>query len=189
MFEITDGNWIPVTRFLHEEVSEWYGPLMLIYRCLIGFAVMNVLRGIFLHETFKVASSDDELMMMQQQRKVKKHVEKMQKLFAEADDSGDGYLSRSEFEEILSDPRVKSWLAAMELEVRDAELVFELVDDGDHRISAEELVRGFARLKGTARSLDMVTVMHELRRVEKHLVALRGDGVAAVAAASQETAP
>merc|ERR1712100_902272 len=91
----------------------------------------------------------------------------MEMLFAEADDSGDGFLSEDEFRAVIEDVRVKAWLQAMELDIRDAELVFALVDDGDHRISAAELVHGFSRLKGTARSLDMVTLMSETRRFHR----------------------
>lgn len=166
MFEVTLGNWVPVARFLHENISEWFGPCMLIYRCIVGFAFVKVITGIFINETFKVAAADDELMIMQKERQIRKHVEKMHLLFMEADDSGDGYLSKEEFYEVMKDPRVKSWLAAMDLEVRDAELVFNLVDDGDAKISAEELVHGFSRLKGAARSMDMVTLLRDCRRTE-----------------------
>lgn len=172
MFELTLGNWVPVTRFLHEHVHETLGLLCLAYLCFVGFAFMRVITGVFLHETFKVASTDDELMIMQKNRQIEKHIEKMKRLFAEADDSGDGFLSHDEFLDVMSDPRVLSWLAAMELDVRDAELVFCLVDDGDNKISAEELVNGFARLKGSAKSLDLFTLLGMCNRIEERLMKL-----------------
>mmetsp|Transcript_18917 Transcript_18917/g.33336 ORF Transcript_18917/g.33336 Transcript_18917/m.33336 type:complete len:553 (+) Transcript_18917:42-1700(+) len=156
MYELTLGNWVVISRHMCELVSPWFIPFAMIYNCIMAFAFVTVIRGIFLHETFQVAAMDDELMIMKRERQVNKNIEKMDKLFAEADETGDGILSKSEFLEVMKDHRVKSWLAAMELDIRDAELVFDLIDDGDGTISAPELVRGFAKLKGTARSVDMI---------------------------------
>eukprot|EP00929_Paragymnodinium_shiwhaense_P025814 TRINITY_DN15528_c0_g1_i2.p1 TRINITY_DN15528_c0_g1~~TRINITY_DN15528_c0_g1_i2.p1 ORF type:complete len:584 (+),score=74.61 TRINITY_DN15528_c0_g1_i2:99-1850(+) len=152
MYEVTMGNYVPIARTLHELVSEWFLPCVLAYRCLVSFALMKVISGIFLHETFKTAASNDEIMIMQRDRASRRHVLKMTQLFKEADESGDGELTLEEFREVMADPRVKSWLAAQELEVRDVELVFELVDNGSGAITAEDLVVGFAQLKGPARS-------------------------------------
>lgn len=177
MFELTLGNWVPITRFLHDHVHEYMGPLLLLYQCLVGFAVIRVITGVFLHETFKVASTDDELMIMQKNRQIAKNVEKMQQLFEEADESGDGYLSANEFVEVMNDPRVKSWLSAMDLDVRDAESMFALVDDGDRKVSAYELVAGFGRLKGGAKSLDMNTLLQQCSRIEELLMDIAGGTV------------
>mmetsp|Transcript_79574 Transcript_79574/g.257730 ORF Transcript_79574/g.257730 Transcript_79574/m.257730 type:complete len:371 (-) Transcript_79574:61-1173(-) len=172
MFELTLGNWIPITRTLHEKVTEWFCPIILLYQSVVVFAVIKVITGIFLHETFKVAGSDDDLMIAQKARQMRKHVQKMKLLMAEADESNDGYLSNDEFIAIAQDARAKTWLAAMELEVRDAQLVFDLIDDGDNRLTAEELVKGIGRLKGNARSLDMFTVMQQVSELQQELRSL-----------------
>merc|ERR1711953_434846 len=52
MFELTLANWPPVTRLLTEKVSE---PLMffcLLHKLTIGFAVVGVINGVFMQETF-----------------------------------------------------------------------------------------------------------------------------------------
>merc|ERR1719478_548804 len=88
MFEVTLGNWVPITRNLQANVSAWFGPIMMAYKCIVGFAVVKVITGVFLHETFKCASSDDELMILSREREIRKHVQKMEMLFAEADHTG-----------------------------------------------------------------------------------------------------
>merc|ERR1719409_1174259 len=93
----------------------------------------------------------------------------MTQLFKEADESGDGELTLEEFQSVMTDTRVKTWLAAQDLEVRDVELVFSLMDGGTGVITAEELVGGFARLKGPARSIDMLTLLSRLDKVDKHI--------------------
>jgi len=170
MLEMTLGNWVPPTRMLIEHVSEWYAPVLRVYVCVINFAVIQVVRSVFIHETFNVASMDCDIMIMQQEQKIQKHATNMEILFAEADESGDGYVTLEEFEQITTDPRVKSWLAAMDFDVSDARLVFELIDDGDQKLSATELAQGVRRLKGTARSIDMISLQNVCRRIERYLV-------------------
>jgi len=167
MFEITLGNWAPIVRIMHENVGEVIGHVLLFYRLIVGEAIIRVITGVFLVETMKVAQSDDDLMIVQKQRQTRTHIKKMQTLFQETDRSGDGFLDEEEFREVMQDSRVKAWLAAMDLEVRDTDLIFSLIDDGDHKISAEELVLGVGRLKGPARSVDLITLMTEHRRIEE----------------------
>lgn len=187
MFEMTLGNWVPSIRLLQEEVSEWYGPVFLIYLCIVNFAVVTIIRAVFMHETFKVAASDDDLMILQKDRQVTRHIQNMDRFFKEADVSGDGYLSYDEFADVTRDPRVKSWLSAMDFDASNAKQVFELLDeDGSLRLSAVEVVTGVGRLKGGARSIDMISLMrrcegieHTCQQMEKYLIGIAsGSGVA-----------
>merc|ERR1712176_988638 len=62
MFEIALGNWPPVARILQESVNELWIIFSITHKLTIGFAVIGVINGVFMHETFKVASSDDRTM-------------------------------------------------------------------------------------------------------------------------------
>ncbi|CAJ1366551.1 unnamed protein product [Effrenium voratum] len=44
LFEVFFANWSPACRVLTDNISEWYSLLFLIYRCAIGFAVINAAR-------------------------------------------------------------------------------------------------------------------------------------------------
>jgi len=160
MMELTLGNFVPVCRLLMENVSQGYGYSILIYKLIVGFGMLRVMSGVFLHETFKAAASDDELMVVQKKRAQEKHKKKMMRLFKAADPTGEGHIGRAEFAEMLQDQTVKTWLSAQDVEVGDGLLLFDLMDDGDHKLSPGELIRGMARLKGAARSIDLVGLMH-----------------------------
>merc|ERR1719502_937014 len=108
MFEITLGNWVPIARLLLG-VSEWFMIFSLIHKLTMGFAVISVINGIFIQETFKVAACDDTLMLMQKQRAIRVHTKKMKLLFEAADESGDGNLDIDEFREILKKAQVRTW--------------------------------------------------------------------------------
>lgn len=164
MFELTLGNWMPPCRALVENISEWYLLIILAHKLFIGFSVVAVVTGVFIQETFKVATTDDRIMLMQKERAVRTHTKKMQQLFKYADADGSGALDREEWGAVVQQSEVKTWLAAMELDVRDADNLFTLIDDGDEALTAEELVKGVARLKGAARSIDVCTMLHEFRK-------------------------
>eukprot|EP00438_Fugacium_kawagutii_P006228 Skav208377 [mRNA] locus=scaffold3508:24674:26189:+ [translate_table: standard] len=92
MFELTLGNWPVIARILQDKVSEWYFAFSIAHKVTIGFAVIGVINGVFMQETFKVAGSDDKIMMRQRDREKKLHTKKMKRLFEHADESGDGIL-------------------------------------------------------------------------------------------------
>lgn len=156
LFEMTLANWPPVARLLMENVTEFWVPVCLVHKLTMSFAVVGVINGVLMQETFKVAHMDDTVMVREKQRAMRAHLAKMSLLFDEADTSGDGRLDLEEFKRILKDYEVKIWLAAMDLDVSDVEELFQMLDDGqDGRLSAEELVRGVAKLRGAARAMDL----------------------------------
>jgi len=143
-----------------EDVSEWLCLFALVYKLVVGFAVIRIISGVFLHETFKSAATDDVLMVMQKKRLMEKHARKMRRFVQKADLSGDGGLSREEFKDVLKSEDVRAWFAAQELDAGDADLLFSLLDNGDSTLTAEELVVGVSRLKGAARNIDLHGLMH-----------------------------
>ncbi|CAJ1366095.1 unnamed protein product [Effrenium voratum] len=178
MFEITLANWPPVCRALTENVTEWFMIFFLVHKVTMGFAVIGVINGVLMQETFKVASYDDTIMMRTKQKAMRNHIKKMQLLFDEADTSEDGKIDLQEFQEILKDNELKAWLGAMELDIRDVgecwELLQEDAKDRSGGLSAEQLVVGVAKLQGTAKSLDLMKVikvqesmMSKIHRLER----------------------
>jgi len=168
MFEITLGNWMVPCRTLVENVSEWYSLFFLFHRLVIGFSVVAVMTAVFISETFKVAAVDDRVMMMNRERASKTHMKKVTVLFHHADTDGDGCIDVDEFENVLHDPDIATWLSAMELEVHNHLELFELLDtNGDGSISAFELVDGVRRLKGSAKNYDVMT----LQRTQQEIMA------------------
>lgn len=161
MFELALGNWPVIARILQENVSEWFTVFSIAFKLFVGFAVIGVVNGIFMQETFNVAANDDRIMLQKKQRDQAKHIQKMRTFFKAADSSGDGVLDLDEFSSILENEEIKQWLAAQGLSVSDATNLFQLIDDGDGELSADEVVKGVERLKGAARSIDLAMYMRQ----------------------------
>jgi len=178
MFELTLANWPPVCRLLSESISEWFALFCVCHKLTIGFAVVGVINGVLMQETFKVAATDNTIMVRQKEKAMTTHAQKMKLLFMSCDSSGDGYVEYDEFEEVVSDPGVKTWLASMDLDPSDIDQLFFLIDsngNGDGRISVEELIRGVSRLRGAARSIDMATLLSQQEQLAATMASLRQD--------------
>jgi len=163
MFELTLANWPPVTRLLAEEVSEWFMLLCVAHKLTIGFAVIGVINGVILQETFKIAATDDMLMVRQKNRASALFKKKMTALFQALEHSDDGELDFEEFQIIAHVPEVKSWLSAMDIETDDLETLFMLIDaDNSGSVPVDELVTRIPRVKGPARSIDLMAMMKRM---------------------------
>jgi hypothetical protein len=159
MYELTFANWPTATRLLSEDASEWFALFCVIHKLTIGFAVVAVINGVILQETFKVAATDDLIMYRQKQRSMLSTRLKMVNLFETLDQSSDGSLSFDEFQVISEIPEVKTWLASMDIETDDLHTLFDLVDiDNSGHITLDELLERMPRIKGTARSLDVLAL-------------------------------
>jgi len=161
LFELTLGNWVPVARTLVEGVSEWFMIFSLVHKLTMGLAVLGVVNGIFIKETFNVAATDDLIMLIQKQKAQNTHAKKMKGFFAAADKTGDGSVDPEEFSTILSKNAVRTWFAAQELDASDAGKLFTLLDGNRNgELTADEMVKGVGKLKGAAKGLDMLMLMN-----------------------------
>merc|ERR1712107_597657 len=127
-------------------------------------AMVRVITGVFLHETFQVAAMDDELMIMQKARKKQSHHDKMLFFMQQVDSSHDEIIQRREFKDALRIKRAKTWLSAiMDTEIDDGDNLFDLIAGDDGEISLAELIAGISRLKGPAKSMDLIVSVNRLQ--------------------------
>jgi len=177
MFEVHLANWTPACRVLIDEVNQWFGLILVVYRCLAGFAILSVINAVFIQRTMKVAQNNSEIMLMQKQKDQEVYQRRLRDVFEKMDTSGDGKLSRQEVNEMLENPVMKTWVACLEMDAKDFEVLFELFDDGDGLITAEEFLIGTSRLRGGSKNIDMARLMFQVSRVElmlKQLLWQRG---------------
>merc|ERR1711920_665769 len=132
------------------------------HKLILGFAVVAVLNAIFIQETFNAASLDDSVMVRQQHKRQKHHRTKMRQLFEEADADGDGTLGLDEWVAVCNDEWVQVWLASQGIEADGARSLFDLIDDGDGKLTSEEIVKGTASLKGTSAIMKMIIMMQRI---------------------------
>lgn len=169
IFEVTFASFAPICRFLHEHVDEKYAIFFMIYRLVMGIAVLRVIYGVFLHVTFACAATDDDAIMGNKKREFDRQEKKIQAFFRKHDTSGDGLLCREEFLRVVRDPSVKAWLAgALDLEINDPAFLYDFIISAGRRdisasedeagIDADSMVAGIERLRGAASSVDILAL-------------------------------
>merc|ERR1719210_1365309 len=104
--------------------------------------------------------------LSQKNKEKRRYATKLLRLFERLDESGDGFINRQELEFLLKDDSMKLLMSTLELELDDLEALFQLLDDGDDLISPQEFVQGLMSMKGTAKALDVVTLLSIVRRIE-----------------------
>eukprot|EP00931_Biecheleriopsis_adriatica_P058300 TRINITY_DN34660_c0_g1_i1.p1 TRINITY_DN34660_c0_g1~~TRINITY_DN34660_c0_g1_i1.p1 ORF type:complete len:211 (+),score=37.93 TRINITY_DN34660_c0_g1_i1:185-817(+) len=149
--------------------------LFIIYRCLVGFCVLNVVSAVFVQQTMMVAQKDQALFVQQRMRQTEEYTKRLKDVFRRLDISGDGVIQLEEFIELLDTPTMSYFMANLELESSDMMSLFSLMDtDGSGTIDLDEFMEGCKRLKGTAKSVDVALILAHTARMNVKLDTLLG---------------
>jgi hypothetical protein len=145
----------------------------LLHKLTIGFAMLGVVNGIFIQETFKVAACDDHVLLLQKDRETKWIKRKMTALFDLADTSHDGVVDKDELQIILENDQIRKWLATQGLATSDEHIsnFCDLLCENKEELTLEDFLRGVDRLKGAARSMDLAMLSSQQIRLEKRVLA------------------
>lgn len=141
------------------------------YIAFVTLAVLNVITGVFCEAAMEGAREDHELMCQQHLLEKHRFTAAIYKAFGvnKAPDE-DATLAFDEFEYVLGQPKTKTFLGAMDLEVSDAWELFKLLDtDESSLIDVEEFVTGCLRLKGPAKAFDIAKLSYEQKAMQKAL--------------------
>jgi len=176
MFEVHLANFAPACRVLVDYCGEWYAAVFLAYRCLAGYAVLNVINAVFIQQTMAMAQRDRDVLIKQTERSIKSNSKNLQSIFSKLDTSKDGSLAYLEFQEaIRSNPQIRLWMEALEIDTTDLEGLFNTLDtDGDSKLTAEEFFGAAMRIRGPAKSADMLCVLNQLKKIENRMDDLGG---------------
>jgi hypothetical protein len=169
LFEsITGGrNWDKVYLSLGR-VGLVYGALFLVYIYFMVFLVLNVVIGTVVDVTSGVASRDSDLRIEHEMKALKDYANDIKTFFQQADTDQSGQLSWDEFRTHLGDDRVKAYFQSLDLDIRQAHVLFQLLDtNGNGEVGIDEFLDGCLRLRGQAKALDLNLVIYQLERLLK----------------------
>jgi hypothetical protein len=171
LFEVTlAGCWPTYFRPLMESVSGWYVIFILIYVSVVVFALTRIISALFLKETLQIAANDQESQAQEQEKKKKVYVKKLRAIYNAADTSGDGMINEKEFGQMLKNPTVNVVLKMLDVDMHDAGELFHLLDShGTGEITFEDFVGGVTRMKGAARSVDLIRIMSAHDKLLDHI--------------------
>lgn len=98
-------------------------------------------------------------------------VNRVRELFVTSDENRTGFITWEEFERQLRNPQMEAYFKVLDLDLSEAQGLFYLLDvHNSGEISSEEFVNGCLGLRGTAKALDMKTLMFNSKRMFQLLV-------------------
>jgi len=169
---ITGGvDWTDAVAPL-DRISTIYRCLWTFYIIFVVIGVMNVLTGIFVERACELSGLDKDLVVQAEVKRNELFVKEMKKLFREADADGSGSISWHEFKEYLENPQVQAYLCTKQLNAFDARSFFDVLRDEQEELDIEAFIVGCQRLKGQARSVDLLAVLKECQKNRRDIKAL-----------------
>jgi voltage-gated sodium channel len=135
----------------------------IIFAFYIGFCtvgMLNVVTGIFVDSAVCTRTEDEVVECFIDDQK--RTLEEVKRIFKEADMDGSGTLSCAELSKHLQHPWVKAYFSGLDIDPSDAVIIFALIDkDGTDSVSIDEFVDGTMKLKGNAKSIDVLSMMFD----------------------------
>merc|ERR1719353_1952364 len=126
--------------------------------------MIRVIAAIFLKQIMFVVGLDEKRLAKQREEEKANLAKDLSEIFALADSSKNGALSRHEFDKCLLEPKVLDFMEQMGLEIEDAVALFGMMSLDDGEADYEEFLAGALHMKCVARAIDAVQIMH--RQVE-----------------------
>jgi len=95
-------NWVDVADPM-QRLHPMCAPLFVLYIVFSVFCVLNIVTGVFVERSSRMAQEDEEQMLIEEIEGRKKWMKEIEVLFTKADSDGSGELSFEEFSGTLSD--------------------------------------------------------------------------------------
>jgi len=147
-----------------------YTVMFLMYILFVVFGVLNVVTGVFVESAMQLR--DRDLLIHSEMERTEEFLNDMRELFLEADADNTGRMCWNELKEYFKNERVVAYFTVHQLDVSDAYFIFKLLDtDGSGEIEIDEFAMGCMRLKGQAKTSDMLRIMQESAKINQQIFA------------------
>lgn len=146
---------------------------VIIWVAYVGFmfvGLLNVLVGIFVDGAMKSVRCDSDQMVRDEVEALNFTVACIEQVFRASDSDCSGCLDRQEFESLLNSPQLVTQLQTIGVDTSQALTIFRLCDgDRSGMVSYEEFIGGCLRLRGSAKSADMMTLLYQSEKHHRQL--------------------
>lgn len=160
LFQASSGglDWGIVADMLWEVGPQFY-VLFFLYIFISMFVLFNLLTSIFVDSVRDLSQQDLARSMQEHVKNKQKYMDLLVLLFEKMDKDGGGDVSYDEFSEHRNDPVMSVFAEKLQIEPTDLEDFFALISAGGRRrVDLETFVVGAIKLRGLAKSMDIMEV-------------------------------
>jgi voltage-gated sodium channel len=164
---VTTEGWADVARgsMVHQP-SMWV--FFILFISITTFAIMNVVTAVIVENTLDQAMKQKGDISKKLDKERQKALTKLYDVFQIADLDGDGELTKDEFLQALQNRDVMINLHAVEIDLRSAEGLFDIMDyDDSGHLDVTEFIEGCMRARGDAKAKDVLAVQCDLWRTQE----------------------
>lgn len=136
-----------------------YALLFMLIIMVGTFGILNTILGLMCEVTYMISRQNDDKVAEILQREERKVLDSLRAIFEAADTDASGELDAVEFKQAMKKRHVKESLALIDIPVSDLKDLFDLLDPTKTgAITIDEFCKGSQKLKGVAKSKDLIRV-------------------------------
>jgi len=163
-------GWAEIARTTIQ-VAPWSWLFFILFIFATTFAVMHVVVAVIVQNTLEHASHRNEEEEHAKDQKDQEVLMKIIEVFKATDADGDGEVTRDEFLMSLKNKLVMRSLHQIDVDVRQAENLFDILDyDDSGSLDASEFIEGMLMARGEAQAKEVLAVQCDLWKTEKRIL-------------------
>jgi len=136
-----------------------------LFLCYIGFfltVVTNTLTSLFVESAMAAADKDQAAVVQAELEQKDKYIAKLQGWYDTLDSDGDGFVSLEEFMAQADRAEMIEFCVEMEISIMDVQQFFMVLSSNGRRsVDLETFIIGCIKLRGTAKSIDLMDLYWE----------------------------
>lgn len=151
----------------------WQIVFFVAFIALGSFGLMNVIIGVVVENTLRTSEKDNNVVRKRKERDRQNVLSQLREIFEYADADGSGTLTIDEVKNALDKPEVHTNLKKIEFPVENPEHIFNLLDyDNSNELTIDEFITGCMRMKGEAKSKDLLAAQVALDTMRGYYIDL-----------------
>jgi voltage-gated sodium channel len=140
-----------------------------IFIAIASFGLLNIVVGVVVESTLSTSEKDDSKIKRAQERDRQRVFDHLREIFESADEDGSGTLTLSEVQKAINKPEIYNKLKMIDFPVEDPKQVFMMLDyDNSCELSIDEFIAGCIRMKGAAKSKDLLAAQVAVDTMKRH---------------------